>query len=401
MSTTFPTALDTYSTKVDGTDYPQASHINNPQDAILALEAKVGINGSAVTTSHDYLLTTKANTASPTFTGTVTIPTLSVTGNSTIGDSSGDTLTINPSAVTWANNPTHSGNHTFSGTAGIRGVVTVGPVSAGDGGSIILTRPSDGAGAWRVESYNSIDFRIYNVSGASDVFRATSNGNVTIPAAASGISLEVAGSSPLQIANAASLYAKNSGGTGQVWFTFTSGNVQRFGDYSGSYASELAGTTVSLKYGASALEGFGLKSDGRLFAKAIHNNGTVTGTTDQFLASGSYTPTLTNVANATSLSVVGTWKWIRLGNVVHVVGQFTHGASSVNILTQIGASLPIASNLASSGDLSGAWNSYNATAGAGRYVVKGDTTNDRAQFDCVVGDTGTTTASVAFSYEIY
>lgn len=56
MSTNFPTALDTYSAKVDGTDYPQASHINNPQDAIAALEAKVGIDGSAVSTSIDYLI---------------------------------------------------------------------------------------------------------------------------------------------------------------------------------------------------------------------------------------------------------------------------------------------------------------------------------------------------------
>lgn len=56
MSTNFPTSLDSYTTKVDGTDYPQASHINNPQDAIMALEAKVGVNSSAVTTSHDYKL---------------------------------------------------------------------------------------------------------------------------------------------------------------------------------------------------------------------------------------------------------------------------------------------------------------------------------------------------------
>jgi len=41
---------------VDGTDYPQAADINNPQDAIEAIEAKLGIDGSAVTTSHDYKL---------------------------------------------------------------------------------------------------------------------------------------------------------------------------------------------------------------------------------------------------------------------------------------------------------------------------------------------------------
>lgn len=56
MSTNFPTSLDSYTAKVDGTDYPQAAHINNPQDAIVALETKVGIDSSAVATSLDYLL---------------------------------------------------------------------------------------------------------------------------------------------------------------------------------------------------------------------------------------------------------------------------------------------------------------------------------------------------------
>lgn len=48
---------------------------------------------------------------------------LSVTGNVTLGDASGDSLTVAPNAVTWSNNPTHSGNHTFSGT------VTLGTVA--------------------------------------------------------------------------------------------------------------------------------------------------------------------------------------------------------------------------------------------------------------------------------
>jgi len=56
MSTNFPTTLDVYSDKVDGTDYPQAAHINNPQDAIEALEAKVGVDSSAVATSLDFLM---------------------------------------------------------------------------------------------------------------------------------------------------------------------------------------------------------------------------------------------------------------------------------------------------------------------------------------------------------
>lgn len=54
MTTNFPGSLDSWTAKTDGVDYPQASHINNLQDAVDALEDKVGVDSSAVTSSHDY-----------------------------------------------------------------------------------------------------------------------------------------------------------------------------------------------------------------------------------------------------------------------------------------------------------------------------------------------------------
>lgn len=51
----FPTSLDSYSAKNSG-DTIAEGHVNDMQDAIEALEAKVGIDSSAVNTSHDYLL---------------------------------------------------------------------------------------------------------------------------------------------------------------------------------------------------------------------------------------------------------------------------------------------------------------------------------------------------------
>lgn len=56
MATNFPTSLDSYATLVDNVDDVLASHPNDRGDAIEALEAKVGVNSSAVTTSHDYKL---------------------------------------------------------------------------------------------------------------------------------------------------------------------------------------------------------------------------------------------------------------------------------------------------------------------------------------------------------
>jgi hypothetical protein len=42
MSTSYPGGLDSYTTKIDGVDDVMASHINNPQDAIEAIEAELG-----------------------------------------------------------------------------------------------------------------------------------------------------------------------------------------------------------------------------------------------------------------------------------------------------------------------------------------------------------------------
>lgn len=56
ISSNFPTSLDSYATLVDNTDDVLAAIPNNHADAIEALEAKVGIDSSAVVTSLDYLL---------------------------------------------------------------------------------------------------------------------------------------------------------------------------------------------------------------------------------------------------------------------------------------------------------------------------------------------------------
>jgi len=61
MATNFPTSLDsltnpTASDKLNSVTVPHASQHADINDAVEALEAKVGVNGSAVTTSHDYLI---------------------------------------------------------------------------------------------------------------------------------------------------------------------------------------------------------------------------------------------------------------------------------------------------------------------------------------------------------
>lgn len=57
----FPTALDTIVDKIDGVDYPIANDINGAYDCIEKIQAKLGINSSAVATSIDYLLKNAAS----------------------------------------------------------------------------------------------------------------------------------------------------------------------------------------------------------------------------------------------------------------------------------------------------------------------------------------------------
>lgn len=87
MSTAFPTGLDTLTNPTATDKVAVVSHASqhaNANDAIEALQAKVGANGSAVTTSHDYKLSevtgadkTVGKTATQTLTNkTLTSPTI-------------------------------------------------------------------------------------------------------------------------------------------------------------------------------------------------------------------------------------------------------------------------------------------------------------------------------------
>lgn len=70
MATNFPTSLDslsnpTSSTAMNAVGFEHDVQHANVNDAIEALEAKVGINSSAVTTSLDYLAKALTGTGSP------------------------------------------------------------------------------------------------------------------------------------------------------------------------------------------------------------------------------------------------------------------------------------------------------------------------------------------------
>lgn len=119
----------------------------------------------------------------------------------------------------------------------------------------------------------------------------------------------------------------------------------------------------------------GLAQDGRLYGTAIHNNaGSVTGTTNQYIASGTWTPTLTNVTNvAASTAYEG--QWTRVGNVVTVSGKVDIDVTGAGA-TELGMSLPIASAMTVEQNLGGS--AVSAAAAALSAAIRADATNDRA-----------------------
>lgn len=105
MSITYPTTIDSF-TNPQSTDTQSAvSHAtqhSNANDAILALETKVGINGSAVTTTHDYKLsgvTGSDKAVSKTGTETLTNKTLTAPVLNVGSDATGDLYYRNASGI--------------------------------------------------------------------------------------------------------------------------------------------------------------------------------------------------------------------------------------------------------------------------------------------------------------
>lgn len=208
MSTNFPTSLD------DATSIPVESagtalstnHITNHQnvqDAIEAIEAKIGVNGSAVTTSHDYKLSGVTGTdkaVSKTGTETLTNKTLTspiintpkiAVGSDAVGDlhitSNADgtqsriaigannyILKSNGTTAVWgAETSTVDASTTVKGLveASTSAEVTAGTATGGTGAPLVVTPD-----ALASSSYN--DYAIFGDGNDGDV--TISSGTTTI-----------------------------------------------------------------------------------------------------------------------------------------------------------------------------------------------------------------------------
>jgi hypothetical protein len=111
--------------------------------------------------------------------------------------------------------------------------------------------------------------------------------------------------------------------------------------------------------------------------------------------SGTYTPTLTNVANVDA-STANSCTFSRVGNLVTVEGVINIDATAAATDTEVGLSLPIASNFTAITQLAGAGACITAGAYGESVAIVADTTNDRARI--LLRPSGTAGRNVAFTF---
>tara|TARA_R110000868_G_scaffold5782_1_gene33925 strand:+ start:7401 stop:8522 length:1122 start_codon:yes stop_codon:yes gene_type:complete len=155
-----------------------------------------------------------------------------------------------------------------------------------------------------------------------------------------------------------------------------------------------AGSDLSFFSGS---ERFRMTSDGRLFGTALHNNaGAVTGTVNQYIASGTYTPTFSNTTNV-SASTPFLAQWMRVGNVVTVSGALQITITTGGLAALLGISLPIASAFGTGLECAGTA----ASSGGGTTAsIITDVVNDRASMSYIPSASGLVGYTYTFTYLI-
>lgn len=115
------------------------------------------------------------------------------------------------------------------------------------------------------------------------------------------------------------------------------------------------------------------------------------------LATGTYTPTLTNLANidATTSYVC---QYMRVGDMVNVSGKLDIDPTTSGVLTRVRISLPIASNFTVANDLGGTASSISvAMSAAGIFA---DTASDAAQLNYICPTNANSSFYFVFQYRI-
>ena len=290
-------------------------------------------------------------------------------------------LTINSSGNVTINAPSSGTAFTVAGL-GKFGTGTAAPTS----GQVLINNPN--ATATRLQLFqDSQESWAIGMNASSTVLRVQASGVDALTITNTNLAT-FAGTTQIATNNSG-LPAATGGG---LYFDYAS-SISR------TYIGD--GTGYNWKWskrtGSATTDYFTVFDDGRFAGHALHNNaGSVTGATNQYIASGTYTPTFTNGTNvAASASPSGFW--IRVGNVVTVWVTGTIDPTAAGTSTLLGISLPIASNLTGN-DLLGT----SAHDQSGTSILPGtiasDVVNDRAQLQFFPTDTASRGFSSQFGY---
>ena len=120
---------------------------------------------------------------------------------------------------------------------------------------------------------------------------------------------------------------------------------------------------------------------------------------DIALAFGLYTPAFTAVANVGS-STPYACAYLRVGNVVMVAGKLDMAAAAAPAVTQLGISLPIASNFTADSNCGGSA-APNSAVASYPGAINADAANDRAQLNIYSPNTANLGMFFTFGYYIY
>lgn len=265
-------------------------------------------------------------------------------------------------------------------------------------GDVVITKTTLGLG--NVDNTSDINKPV-STAQQTAINLSMSNHNAAIdPHPQYATPAEASAAAPVQSVNllsgAVSLTTTNIPEGGNLYYN--DGRVQSYltaTGYTVKSASSIGlGNAVYKQNSIGNLEFRSIITTGGISATLNANDITLTVPT---LASGTYTPTLFDVANITT-SASFPARWNRVGNMVTVSGRVNIDPSSNNQDTILGMSLPIASNFLSLEDAAGAANCPDVAGQSA--AILADIAADRTSLRFVAGSSAAHDFYYIYQYEV-